>query len=558
MFNSRKAVFKYFFTTISGFFFFLTAFVYLLQLIPFTGIYLMFLMAPFWSVITLNLAFMSLLVECLMKKRPRWAIVIPSLYFLGYFTLTLSSHLSLFKLKNDITAFNKNVSVPFNKDINDLVLNGYYDHTPFLTKYGLKQVSEGTYDKDKNKKYLTNFLVGEEICKEAAELRKNREFRAPYFNQYLKVPLEKARRKRTIITTKTVYDKCLVRIPKVVNNAVFVEKSEFEEVESFLLARKIGRITVTTSEGEEFLLKTGFANPYQWLPMPVMGCGLNSARPSWDCSVGFMRERSKSLSEDYTIFQVLNLKSIPKEEWYKISNLQVNLTEMAKAKIQAKKDEGFREFEKFLTDPINYSKSLRFDAIENEKEYFASRSLQLVDALDQLKNVKDNYGAKRREISVKISKLPPAVFKKHSDQLIKIFDLAEQENWIWHNKELYIRLADLGGKAHPIFLKDLAKEKNALKFNPAIGYAICRAGREIGQSVKEKLIPFAERLEGTSQHYNQKRPIFLALSRTGYAEEIRKIFSDKNKKYIFVDGEITSNSPASVCVDFKGNPDFDY
>jgi hypothetical protein len=63
-----------------------TAVVAALQWVPFTGIFLMFLMAPLWSVVLINLGFLAMIFEAVMGLIPRWAIVIPLLYFGGYYT----------------------------------------------------------------------------------------------------------------------------------------------------------------------------------------------------------------------------------------------------------------------------------------------------------------------------------------------------------------------------------------------------------------------------------------------------------------------------------------
>ena len=54
-----------------------TGLVFVLQLIPFTGIFLMFLLAPFWSVVTLNLGFVALAYEAATGRVPRVWLLAP-------------------------------------------------------------------------------------------------------------------------------------------------------------------------------------------------------------------------------------------------------------------------------------------------------------------------------------------------------------------------------------------------------------------------------------------------------------------------------------------------
>lgn len=68
-------------------FFALTLLVYLLQRFPFTGIFLMLVMAPFWSVVLVNLGFVGLGIEAAVGRVPRiWGLA-PILWFGGYWAV---------------------------------------------------------------------------------------------------------------------------------------------------------------------------------------------------------------------------------------------------------------------------------------------------------------------------------------------------------------------------------------------------------------------------------------------------------------------------------------
>jgi hypothetical protein len=66
----------------------------------------------------------------------------------------------------------------------------------------------------------------------------------------------------------------------------------------WLLPATYDTLTLRHIDGTVQILRTGFAAPLSWLPMPVMGCGLNSSAPAWQCSAGFMRTRVKGLGGD--------------------------------------------------------------------------------------------------------------------------------------------------------------------------------------------------------------------------------------------------------------------
>ena len=65
-------------------FFVFTGVVFLLQTSPVPGFWLLFLAAPFWSAVTLNVGFLSLGIEAAAGKVHRAWLVAPILWFAGY------------------------------------------------------------------------------------------------------------------------------------------------------------------------------------------------------------------------------------------------------------------------------------------------------------------------------------------------------------------------------------------------------------------------------------------------------------------------------------------
>jgi len=71
----------------------------------------------------------------------------------------------------------------------------------------------------------------------------------------------------------------------------------------------------TQSGGDPVLVRVGHVSPLPWLPMPIMGCGLNSSNPSWDCFAGFQRLERKALG-DAAVATALGPTRSPVEERY--------------------------------------------------------------------------------------------------------------------------------------------------------------------------------------------------------------------------------------------------
>jgi hypothetical protein len=64
--------------------FVVTGVVYVLQTIPYTGIFLMFVMAPFWSVALVNVGFIGVAIEAAVGRVSRWWLIVPMVFYSAY------------------------------------------------------------------------------------------------------------------------------------------------------------------------------------------------------------------------------------------------------------------------------------------------------------------------------------------------------------------------------------------------------------------------------------------------------------------------------------------
>jgi len=263
----------------------LTALIYLLQWIPFTGIFLMLLAAPFWSVITVNAGFVFLGVEALVRPGYRLWLVAPALYFGGYATYAHLSHQEFARMDADLRAFNAGKSVAFDPRANDLLLEEKSQGLSsgalsFVRNYNLDVVYVASRNFD-TARHLSYRLATKKVCD---EIRKDADASAAFvrtsglhFNGRL---------------SKTI---CSVSGPEdPVRQIVSVSTTRVKE-NGWLLPATVDTIKLRGADGRETELKTGYAAPLPALPMPVMGCALNSGAPSWDCFLGFSRLRQQGL-----------------------------------------------------------------------------------------------------------------------------------------------------------------------------------------------------------------------------------------------------------------------
>ena len=85
-----------------------TGVVYLLRLFTYTGIFLMFALAMFWSVILVNVGFIALALEAVSRRGYLLWLVAPAFYFGGYLGAATMSHAEFARLDAELRAANEN------------------------------------------------------------------------------------------------------------------------------------------------------------------------------------------------------------------------------------------------------------------------------------------------------------------------------------------------------------------------------------------------------------------------------------------------------------------
>jgi hypothetical protein len=108
-------------------FFAATGAVFLLQLFPYTGVFLMFLLAPFWSVVLVNLGFIGIALEAASGQVTRLWLILPTAWFGAYTWFAVADHGALERLQHDIAAANDSVRVTFNPSQQALVITDASD-----------------------------------------------------------------------------------------------------------------------------------------------------------------------------------------------------------------------------------------------------------------------------------------------------------------------------------------------------------------------------------------------------------------------------------------------
>jgi hypothetical protein len=290
---------------VSAALFIFTGVVYLLQRFPIPGVFLMMLGAPFWSVITVNSAFVFMVYESLSKRTPRWLLVFPALYFGGYFYFAMRGHQRLDQIQTQVRSENQRVRVPFEPSRHALVIAAAsYDIDGMARKLVELYDVPVVYDENPNfppARHLSYRVLADPICQKF----KTADIFLHWFQE----------------NGKPIQNLCLVPIPEDPSLPVY---RVVAPPPSGKRNDEPTPITITDPEGRRFELHGGFlvgdAAPLTWVPMPILGCALvGGPGPSWSCFTGFRRENfipfaqnSGGMDSDTTLVaDALGLKYAP-------------------------------------------------------------------------------------------------------------------------------------------------------------------------------------------------------------------------------------------------------
>jgi hypothetical protein len=545
----------------------ITGILFLLQLFPYTGIFLMMLGAMGWSTILINLGFIVMIIESLYRKLPRWFILFPIIYFGGYAALTIASHTEFYLLQRDATIKNQSANIPFNSEIHALVIGKTDSMLSGMANWMVQSYDIPViYDKNPNfhtANHLSYRLAGKFIC-------------------------DKARKNFTVNTgifTNPVYengkmskDLCAIRKPEDPTLPIYTltttESSRYKaKTTDFLLPTYDITITITDPIGHEYKLYGGTAEPFRWLPMPVIGCWLNSGAAKWECDATFMRERFSPIARNHNgetgdismIADALHLKRSPASARID-SSANDPVTEK---QIENINNEALENELALLHSLINdsgyskYSESSFPILLYKRSDLLASEALGMVQALKRFTQNKSGNRESRNTLAKLISRLPQKEFLSQAHELIEIVrqepDIKEMPGYKLENdaEDFIIRLGDAGPEAYDILLNMMNKNIETTPkswTNYWVALAICRAGSDIGEKVKPSLIKI---LNSTDRYREQDlhSAAYVALLRLGFKNDALKDPSAGTKYgsswYDNKLATVTPESPKSVCTTIK-------
>jgi hypothetical protein len=479
--------------------------IFILQAHPGIGFFLMLLLAPFWSIVTINLGFAQLIVEPAIRKiSPAWSLVGLS-WFVGYAAVSLHGHTALDRLSVEIATENSRQSLPFDPRTQSLVVvrGNAYD-TPsaerLLTTYPLSVVYEEvegagggtnpTSARDSRPRFTALRLGSPELCDSITDNTRLKAVVTQHFKAtFSGMPF-------CVYATIEAPDLPVVRL-----------RFEHEELRIVGAEGHIGR-TILTSGGEKRQVASVNAAPYRYLPLPVVGCFLGDGR--WKCTQEFLKEQWVYPDNVALIGKSLGLElSSPAARSDEIHAGGAAALERAQNLAEAAV---LAELDRLLAKPVGSIAPFTLSFLSARSDLIASRAERLAVAAAEALTTRENWRDVQSWSDLMVA-LADADFRRVGPSFVGAvlarWTDASGRHFAYLGDRLIYRLADLGPATLPL----LARIGGVARI-----IALCRLGAPAAE-LTEKIRPnvFNDRHQGADD-LEMREAMILALLRQGRAD----------------------------------------
>lgn len=527
-------------------FFVLTGIVYALQAIPFTGIILMFMLAMFWSVLLINAGMIGVAIEAAIGRVFRLWLVVPVAFYGGYFYYAAQDRATLAGLTAAYDASNARTSIPFDPERHALVFEGDGGAGPWLTQnYGLPvsySVGKGTEE------YRSHRMMEQSVCVRVRETPALSAAGVYAFGFH----------DGDRIGERKLAGFCTVSMPERPELPVVrVSQREEKLVERGLPVTRV-TTTVTMPDGRQFRLLGGVASPLSRLPMPVMGCALNSGAPSWNCMSGFYRDgftpivtgNTRHGRDNLVLAQALGLKRVAAE------NRRSGDATLVNAKIDAAEATALAHqlasLDAMIADPLAKVIDWQVGVIANRPEALESRADAIMTGIERAAAATaedERYKAREggRIMAGLIARLPRERFAGFGRRLLAVYARADEGHWLWEAEPLLRRLGDLGEDAVPYLVRPRASALNGAGIE-----GLCR----VGSPARAAAEPVLTAMWRKTRDFDRKErlALFVAMRRIGITppplgEDKRGQLAEFQRDW----SDISLASPPRVCATHAEN-----
>ena len=561
----------------------MTAFIYILQVIPFTGIFLMLVAAPYWSILTVNLGFASLALEATLGRISRLWLLAPLVWFGGYAAYAGMNHWAIEALDEDIRRGNATQAITFDPGTQALVVapdaadlsnsaSRFVQNYPLAVAYVAPRAEPQRKLQPKSQPLelpkptdlpKAHRVAAGEACTRLADPRVRAAHIYPVFIHRSGEAGRAARSSRT----KPSQTLCSYALPEDIDRPAVNITASKTDLGSLWRSAAVTRITLTAANGQTAHLRAGYTAPATWFPMPIMGCALNSGAPSWDCFAGFAKQKTRGLGAIGTYGSAtvevtataLGLQPSPAHDRY--ATIAAAGTPTLDRVLERSERRALDNLEAVLANPALRATVHDLNGLAEQPAVIAARTDRIMQAMSAGYTAKRGLSETGRNMQRLLAALPAADFQRIGPALMEAIEhgLALSADTRGHkgkpvDDQLATRLSDLGPPALPLLMR--LTLPNSRQPNSAAIYSICRVGRDAA-GFADQLVAMSSALKRHDDAFQAIYVTMLRLGRLDFADQMvpaddpefnmQGSISVKISRFPELRRAINTNSPPTVC-----------
>jgi len=476
--------------------------VYLLQVFPYTGIFLMFLLAPYWVGALITIGMVSLVIEAGLSRTisSNW-LAIPVFYVSAYAAAYVLSIYEFNRLERQAATASAVAQVPFDRARDPLLIRS---------------------DTRRNSERLAQHLVRYYGVGRVYSV--NHHPRKTTIRQYGIAPLQKcdliASREGayklgagvfTLAGGSGVWNSSSIRSkkPRDTHCGYWIERGPepgerplridvtSSDERTWLLGRlRRSSAQVTRPDGSNHTYHGGSGATLQPFPYPLAGCFLNSGAPSWDCQVTFLRTRLRGFagSDRYapTIAPIIaHALGLSKTTIDEVATYSGAISVAVSNDYFARRlDQTVAKVRAAIADPESFpfgGNLNAFPGIEDKPEVLVPLVPAIVDELILRTRGKPAPRGNTLLLHKFLALQSDTVLKAHLPPYLERLAVADRQGLAQLQSNLVERFSALGTNAIPVLERYLREHRNRYALAKA-AEAICRIGpaaRPLAPAIRE-------------------------------------------------------------------------
>lgn len=525
------------------------ALVVLLQRIPFTGIFLMFALAMFWSVFLINAGMIGIAWEVFTGKVGKAWLILPALYFGGYYLAYGWERLELGRVKAELAAQNVGKQLRFDPDRQDLVFEkGKGEMHPGLAPLLETHALGRFFEKGK-----VHFIGTPDACKVArGALAQSSGIHA--------LGLSRPRKPKAQQTPNPGANLCAIMAPGIPERPVVrIINDQSKERRGPLPVTVMTFTLRDEAGGQEVSVRSIRAASLAPFPMPIIGYALNSGAPAWEGFAGFARRRPQTLpafgpqdpppSEVDILARALALEPLSDPQARAVGAETVEA--MTRAADKELTDKEMALLEKMLADPlVHHDKSWLFH-LPRRPAVVAPLADRIFAALGQLQTSDRRGSETGRNLWRLVAVLPDEVLAPHRAKLVEWLTPTNARPWTSKTGEVYAKLDAAVPVERAILLDRLKANRSELETGLLPGF--CRMGSAAPDDAKRALLEIwraraPDPAKPKAERGQSDAVLYFTLARLGLKDQAGQVVQRYyGPTFAGIWSEIEADSHAQLC-----------